>query len=79
MKKTLCLILLSFSSIVCRAQGIDFVATSWDETVKNAAKNGKQIFLYVQAKSCRYCRQMEKEVFTNRNVIYDKQIDTNSV
>lgn len=69
MKKILCCILLLFGSSVCRAQGIDFVTTSWEETLQNAEKSGKQVFLYVRATSCRYCRQMEKEVFINQEVI----------
>lgn len=61
--------ILVFYSLICRAQSIDFVGTSWEETVQNAAKSDKQIFLYAETKSCRYCRQMEKEVFTNQQVI----------
>ncbi|MBO9611160.1 MAG: thioredoxin family protein [Dyadobacter sp.] len=61
--------LLIFSTAFCRAQGINFATTSWEETLQNAEKNGKQIFLYVRATSCRYCRQMEKEVFISRDVI----------
>ncbi|MDR6804915.1 thioredoxin-related protein [Dyadobacter sp. BE34] len=69
MKKILCFMVLIFSSSVCRAEGIDFVRTSWEETLQNAEKSGKQVFLYVRATSCRYCRQMEKEVFVNQEVI----------
>ncbi len=68
MKRTLYLLLLILGAPVCRAQGIDFVTTSWEEVLQNAEKNGKQIFLYVRATSCRYCRQMEKEVFPDAEV-----------
>lgn len=69
MKKMLCLMLLISCSTFCQAQGIDFVTTSWEEALQNAEKNGKQVFLYVRATSCRYCRQMEKEVLVNPDVI----------
>lgn len=70
MKRLLPIAVVLLSCIItCQAQGIAFVSTSWDETVQNAVKNDKQIFLYAQTKSCRYCRQMEKEVFTDPGVI----------
>ncbi|SEI54413.1 Thioredoxin-related protein [Dyadobacter sp. SG02] len=69
MKKPLYLILLIFCATICRAQSIAFTTTSWDEAVQNAGKSGKQIFVYAQTKSCRFCRQMEKEVFTDKNVV----------
>ncbi|MCF0069548.1 DUF255 domain-containing protein [Dyadobacter sp. CY261] len=69
MKRIFSVTVLLFSILNCRAQGINFVTASWDETVQNAGKTGKQIFLYAQTKSCRYCRQMEKEVFTDPKVI----------
>jgi thioredoxin-related protein len=69
MKKSFYLILLLLASLSCRAQAIDFAAGSWKEALQVASKSGKQIFLYARAKSCRYCRQMEKEVFINPSVI----------
>lgn len=69
MKRTFYLFILIFTSHICLSQGIDFVATSWNETVQIAERTGKQIFLYAKTNSCRYCRQMEKEVFTDPQVI----------
>lgn len=48
--------------------GIDFVDSSWEEALLLAKKDKKAIFLYAFTPSCRYCRQMEKEVFTNLEV-----------
>ncbi|MDQ6479476.1 thioredoxin fold domain-containing protein [Dyadobacter sp. LHD-138] len=72
MKRIFYIIVLIFAVLVSHAQpkaGIDFTASSWDETVRNAGKSGKQIFLYAQTKSCHFCRQMEKEAFTDPRVI----------
>lgn len=72
MKKIFYLIAIVLPTIVSYAQpgaGIDFTTSSWDEAVQNAGKSGKQIFLYAQTKSCHFCRQLEKEVFTDPKVI----------
>jgi thioredoxin-related protein len=68
MQKTFLAIILVFASLTVRAQTIDFMAASWDETVKSAEKKDKNIFVYAQTKSCQFCRQMEREVFTNPKV-----------
>ncbi|MBE9462159.1 thioredoxin family protein [Dyadobacter subterraneus] len=72
MKRVFYTIILIFSVFVSYAQpkaGINFTEDSWDETLQNAQRSGKQIFLYAQTKSCRFCRQMEREVFTDPKVI----------
>jgi len=69
MRKTFSLLLLLLASLLCRAQAINFAPTSWDDARQMAEESGKQIFLYARTNSCRYCRQLEKEVFTNPNVI----------
>lgn len=69
MKNILSAVIWFCCIFTCQAQGIDFVTTSWDDAVQAAGKSGKQIFLYAQAKSCRFCRQMEREVFTDPKVI----------
>jgi len=72
MKSVFCISFLIFSVLISHAKtktGIDFSASSWDEAMADAKKNGKQIFLYAHTKSCRFCRQMEKEVFTDPKVV----------
>jgi thioredoxin-related protein len=70
MKRILFLLtFLVLSPLISLAQSINFTTSSWEEVVRDAGTSGKQIFLYAQTKSCRYCRQMEKEVFTNPRVI----------
>lgn len=70
MKRILFLLAVLVSSpLITAAQSINFTTNSWEEVVRNANASGKQIFLFAQTKSCRYCRQMEKEVFTNPKVI----------
>ncbi|MFA1772365.1 thioredoxin family protein [Rufibacter glacialis] len=43
--------------------GINFAASSWEQVLHTAKREGKAIFLYASTPGCRYCRQMEKEVF----------------
>jgi thiol-disulfide isomerase/thioredoxin len=47
---------------------IRFASYGWEEALKEAGQQGKQIFLYAYTPSCRYCKQMEREVFTNKEV-----------
>lgn len=57
--------------MVCKSQqekNIEFFSSSWSETLNRARKESKPIFLYTYTSSCRFCRQMEKEVFSNKEV-----------
>ena len=72
MRKFLLIVLLLFTVSVCQAQiksGINFSGSSWKEVLFQAEKEGKYVFLYAYTPSCQFCRQMEKEVFTNQEVI----------
>ncbi|WP_162056171.1 thioredoxin family protein [Pontibacter pamirensis] len=71
MKINLILIILFSVVLVCEAQegkSIDFANSSWSKILQKAKKEKKAIFLYAYTPSCRWCRQMEKEVFTDKEV-----------
>ncbi|RDV16664.1 thioredoxin family protein [Pontibacter diazotrophicus] len=71
MKINLILIILFSVILVCEAQerkSIDFANSSWSKILQKAKKEKKAIFLYAYTPSCRWCRQMEKEVFTDKEV-----------
>lgn len=72
MKTLLTLLILLSTIMVCKSQhrkSIDFSNSSWSETLQRAKKENKPIFLYAYTPSCHFCRQMEKEVFPNKEVI----------
>lgn len=47
---------------------IDFTDSDWSEALEFAAAEGKPVFLYAYSPGCRYCRQMEREVFPDSAV-----------
>jgi len=56
---------------VCEGQenkSIHFSDLSWSQTIQKATTEKKAIFLYAYTPSCRWCRQMEKEVFNDGEV-----------
>lgn len=65
-------VLLLFSGIsLVNAQeksSIKFSSSSWNEVVKTAKEKKTAIFLFAATPSCRYCRQMEIEIFTKKEV-----------
>ncbi|MEO6283528.1 MAG: thioredoxin fold domain-containing protein [Dyadobacter sp.] len=72
MKWILLSILLVFTFLAGQAQekqGIDFQDISWKEVRQKASRENKYVFLYAYTKSCRFCRQMEKETFPKPEVI----------
>jgi len=71
MKINLLLIILFTITLMCEAQqskSIDFSNTSWSQTIQKAKTENKAIFLYAYTPSCRWCKQMEKEVFNDKEV-----------
>jgi thioredoxin-related protein len=69
--RIVCLLLLFSQSLFCQVQEqyrINFVETSWKDAVAKAGREGKFIFLYAYTPSCHFCKQMEKEVFSEREV-----------
>ncbi|ALI99218.1 hypothetical protein DC20_09815 [Rufibacter tibetensis] len=47
---------------------INFASSSWEQVLQTAKQEGKAIFLYATTPRCRYCKQMEKEVFPMKEV-----------
>lgn len=71
MIRTLASVLLFFTILVCQAQegkDIAFAESSWAKALRRAKKEKKAVFLYAYTPSCRWCKQMEQEVFTNSEV-----------
>lgn len=63
--------ILLFTTLLCFAQTvkkINFADSSWDLVLQRAKKEGKSVFLYAYTPSCRFCAQMEKDVFVNEAV-----------
>lgn len=63
--------LLLFTTFVCNAQEkerINFIDSSWDIVLQRAKKEKRAVFLYAYTPACRFCAQMEKEVFVNEEV-----------
>ena len=65
----LVLLLLPFiNGVAQQTKGIEFSSTSWSQTVDQAVKKDLPIFLFAYTNACRYCKQMEREVFTDPEV-----------
>ncbi|GAA4311012.1 thioredoxin family protein [Nibribacter koreensis] len=50
------------------ANTITFKESSWEKALQTAQKEKKPIFLYASTPACRYCKQMEREVFPVQEV-----------
>jgi thioredoxin-related protein len=64
-------VILMFAYGVLRALEtpyIRFESSSWEQVLQKAKAENKYVFLYASAPGCRYCRQMEKEVFNQKEV-----------
>ncbi|WP_157976294.1 thioredoxin family protein [Lewinella sp. IMCC34191] len=62
---------LLFVCLCLTAQGdrsIAFAGGSWEEALQQAKAADKPVFLFAYTKSCHFCRQMERDVFTDSTV-----------
>ncbi|MGB3798713.1 MAG: thioredoxin family protein, partial [Lewinella sp.] len=69
--RNLLILPLLFVGLCLTAQGdqrIAFETGPWSETLRQAKEVDKPVFLFAYTESCGYCRQMEKEVFTDSTV-----------
>lgn len=71
MARLLLTIILIFAYVALQAREtpyINFESSSWEQVLQKAKAEQKYVFLYAYTLSCRYCRQMEKEVFNQKEV-----------
>ncbi|WP_138475708.1 thioredoxin family protein [Dyadobacter bucti] len=71
MARLLLTAILVFAHAALRAREtpyINFESTSWEQVLQKAKAEKKYVFLYASTPGCRYCRQMEKEVFNQKEV-----------
>lgn len=60
--------LLCFQVKAQEKSGIAFQTNAWAQVLEKARAEQKAVFLYAYTPACRYCRQMEKEVFPDQEV-----------
>ena len=51
-----------------QAPTIEFATTSWPETLRKAQAANKPVFLFAYTDFCHFCREMERDVFTDPTV-----------
>jgi thioredoxin-related protein len=69
--RAILLLLLLVNPLSMQAQkytNIEFAASSWEQALQTAQREQKPIFLYASTPACRYCKQMEKEIFPVQEV-----------
>lgn len=66
--KILYVILFLLSASIVQGQGIQFFHGSFEDALKKAEKEGKQIFVDVYTSWCGPCKQMATKVFTDEKV-----------
>lgn len=62
------ILLSAFASRARETPYINFEASSWETVLQKAKADQKYVFLYAYTPSCRYCKQMEREVFNQKEV-----------
>ncbi|MCG2616042.1 thioredoxin family protein [Terrimonas sp. NA20] len=68
MRSLICILALFLSSIVKANDSLTFFKGSWQEVLQEAKKQNKPIFLDVYTSWCAPCKQMDKFVFTVKEV-----------
>ena len=60
--------LLTLTGYAQQAPTIEFATTSWAETLREAEASDKPVFLFAYTDFCHFCREMERDVFTDPGV-----------
>ena len=69
MRKSVALLVIFFCTFLLSAEELTFHKGSWDDIIALAKKSNKYIFLDAYTDWCGWCKVMDKETFTNKEVI----------